>query len=293
MPQAAPSLVRGEPQVDIETNALRGWKEIAAHLKASERSVMRWEMTRGLPIHRVAGSGRDAVFARREELDAWLSSPPEEAGRAPETAGQTDARAAVATAHAGSGLPVSNGLSWVLVGATATAVLAAFWLTMNGWPSRQGEGAGVESELAESSKSIVATGAEPGQPVTLEVSLAERHPIRLGIAMGGCGWIDLVSAERLEICARLIQNRVAADVRLMSGSGVSPADPQSTGRRTYRLIPASASASWNRWRSTLSGCSTVRRRLRRRKTSAEDRRTRLASRDYRSRSIAATTMGHT
>src|ERR1700760_3226767 len=47
---------------------LRGWKEIARHLRADERTVRRWE-TRGLPVHRVPGEGRSSVFADPAELD--------------------------------------------------------------------------------------------------------------------------------------------------------------------------------------------------------------------------------
>jgi len=52
---------------------LRGWKEIAARLGTSERTVRRWEVARGLPIHRVNGAARDAVFAWPAELTEWLS----------------------------------------------------------------------------------------------------------------------------------------------------------------------------------------------------------------------------
>lgn len=46
-------------------------KEIAAYLRRNERTVSRWEK-RGLPIYRVQGAQRQAVFAYKHELDAWL-----------------------------------------------------------------------------------------------------------------------------------------------------------------------------------------------------------------------------
>ena len=58
----------------LESGHLRGWKEIAAYLATSERSVKRWERERRLPVHRVEGRARDAVFARGDELDAWLDA---------------------------------------------------------------------------------------------------------------------------------------------------------------------------------------------------------------------------
>jgi hypothetical protein len=57
-----------EPQGD----RFDSWKEIAAHLKRDLRTVRRWEAERGLPVHRVPGAGRRAVFAYRNEIDTWL-----------------------------------------------------------------------------------------------------------------------------------------------------------------------------------------------------------------------------
>ncbi|WP_265571361.1 tetratricopeptide repeat protein [Sphingomicrobium nitratireducens] len=52
---------------------LDGWKAIARHLNRDRATVMRWEASRGLPIHRMPGGGRASVFAFESELDAWLS----------------------------------------------------------------------------------------------------------------------------------------------------------------------------------------------------------------------------
>jgi len=50
--------------------ALQSWKEIAAYLGATVRSVQRWEAA-GMPVHR-QGSGQKArVYAWQDELDAW------------------------------------------------------------------------------------------------------------------------------------------------------------------------------------------------------------------------------
>jgi len=48
------------------------WKEIAAYLGKVERTVKRWDVDRGLPIHRVPGGGRASVYAYTSELDEWL-----------------------------------------------------------------------------------------------------------------------------------------------------------------------------------------------------------------------------
>lgn len=63
---------------------LESWKEIAAYLNTSVRTVQRWEESHGLPVHRVLREKRSAVFAYPNELDAWLASrttpPPQESG---------------------------------------------------------------------------------------------------------------------------------------------------------------------------------------------------------------------
>src|SRR4051812_14467245 len=51
---------------------LSGWKEIGAFFGKNERTVKRWE-SRGLPVHRLPGATKAAVFAYPEELDAWLT----------------------------------------------------------------------------------------------------------------------------------------------------------------------------------------------------------------------------
>jgi len=58
---------------------LDSWKEIAAYLRRDERTAIRWEKDRGLPVHRVPGGKRQAVFAYPAELDAWLRRDPDEA----------------------------------------------------------------------------------------------------------------------------------------------------------------------------------------------------------------------
>ena len=56
----------------IPGKRLDSWKEIAAFLGRAERTVKRWETERGLPVHRVPGGGRSAVFAYSDELADWL-----------------------------------------------------------------------------------------------------------------------------------------------------------------------------------------------------------------------------
>jgi serine/threonine-protein kinase len=59
-------------QLSAEPRRLRSWKEIATYLNVNERTVKRWEATRGLPVHRLPGETRAPVFAYEPELQAWL-----------------------------------------------------------------------------------------------------------------------------------------------------------------------------------------------------------------------------
>src|SRR5215472_11432655 len=57
-----------------EHDLLEGWKAIADHLHKTERTVQRWEKTRGLPVRRFNASSpeeQSRVFAYKSELDAW------------------------------------------------------------------------------------------------------------------------------------------------------------------------------------------------------------------------------
>src|SRR5450631_1516633 len=78
------------PNNPPERKALQSWKEIAAFLGVTVRSVQRWE-SGGLPVYR-QGDGRKArVFAYPEELKQWL-----EAGGPREREPESDAVVALA-----------------------------------------------------------------------------------------------------------------------------------------------------------------------------------------------------
>jgi hypothetical protein len=57
---------RNTPRKTLET-----WKQIAAYLDRSERTVRRWETCEGLPVHRHGHERQDTVFAYRHEVEAW------------------------------------------------------------------------------------------------------------------------------------------------------------------------------------------------------------------------------
>ncbi len=57
-----------------ESDRLDSWKEIAAYLRKYERTVRRWEVAEGLPVHRHRHSGGTTVYASKSEIDAWLAN---------------------------------------------------------------------------------------------------------------------------------------------------------------------------------------------------------------------------
>lgn len=56
------------------SESLDSWKAIANYLNREVRTVMRWERSRGLPVHRLPGGEKPGVYALRSELDAWRKS---------------------------------------------------------------------------------------------------------------------------------------------------------------------------------------------------------------------------
>src|SRR5580704_6141819 len=53
---------------------LDNWKAIAAYLNKDVRTAIRWEKERHLPIHRMPGQKRSAVYAWTSEIDSWLNA---------------------------------------------------------------------------------------------------------------------------------------------------------------------------------------------------------------------------
>lgn len=50
------------------------WKEIAAYLGRGIRTVQRWELLLGLPVHRPNLKAKGIVRASKKELDLWVAS---------------------------------------------------------------------------------------------------------------------------------------------------------------------------------------------------------------------------
>jgi TolB-like protein len=59
--------------VEPRLTRLNSWKEIAAYLGASVRTVQRWEQSEGLPVHRHEHASVATVYGYTSEVDAWFS----------------------------------------------------------------------------------------------------------------------------------------------------------------------------------------------------------------------------
>jgi len=55
---------------------LHSWKEISSYAGRGVRTIQRYEVQLGFPIHRPAGSSRSAVLAFTDEVDGWLNNSP-------------------------------------------------------------------------------------------------------------------------------------------------------------------------------------------------------------------------
>ena len=54
---------------------LDSWKDIAVYLDREVRTVQRWAVARGLPVHRLPGGGnRPRVYSHKAEIDAWMQA---------------------------------------------------------------------------------------------------------------------------------------------------------------------------------------------------------------------------
>jgi hypothetical protein len=127
---------------------LDSWKEIAAYLGRSDKTVRRWEGKEGLPVHRLHHDKRGSVYAYKKELDAWWElrkttiEPEEPPARVPEPPSPSARRRVV---------PV---LLWTVMCATLGAALSAVvWSHLSPQPrnvqySRITDAVGIEDSPA-------------------------------------------------------------------------------------------------------------------------------------------------
>jgi tetratricopeptide (TPR) repeat protein len=125
----SPSTYRSNAEDRRLGRRLDSWKEIAAYLGKVERTVKRWDVDRGMPIHRVPGGGRASVYAYTRELDEWVKSTKIQESEAALVATREDAvpgESSGAAFVAADGSAMAN--SRVLEASAPRSVLRRNWL---------------------------------------------------------------------------------------------------------------------------------------------------------------------
>jgi len=84
---------------NAQRDTLESWKQIAAYLKRSERTVRRWESREGLPVHRHGHQSQDTVFAHVDEIDRWMKRRTRPGGPDATTSAEPQDAAAQAVAN--------------------------------------------------------------------------------------------------------------------------------------------------------------------------------------------------
>lgn len=104
---------------------LNSWKEIAAYLKCSERTVRRWERE-GMPVHRHVHKSKAAIYAFKAEVDAWWREGDERLKQLENLEEQH---------HTTTNL--RRGRMWLVAGTVLTAALVTpLWLDVGGLRER-------------------------------------------------------------------------------------------------------------------------------------------------------------
>ncbi len=119
---------------------LDSWKAIAGYFGRAERTVKRWEVTRGLPVRRLPNGPRSAVFAYENELAAWLAQGTVAAGAAAAPLPEPPATAEVGKRRWKNWLALGT-----IAGVSIAAVAAAVWFAL---PAALGPGARPASQPA-------------------------------------------------------------------------------------------------------------------------------------------------
>jgi hypothetical protein len=55
---------------------LQTWKEISAYVGRTERTLQRWEVQFGFPVHRPSGKSRSSVMALSQDIEEWTRTKP-------------------------------------------------------------------------------------------------------------------------------------------------------------------------------------------------------------------------
>jgi hypothetical protein len=139
-----------QAHTDAAPHTLNGWKEIAGYLGKSVRSAQRWEMTLGLPIHRIKTPDAQIVYAHAHEIDEWRRQLEKSRGAdweqalSPADAAQTagDGSSVLTAPPATGPVPTAPGPRHTMLG--TAAVLLLLTGAIGGWWVARPEALAVE-----------------------------------------------------------------------------------------------------------------------------------------------------
>lgn len=114
---------------------LESWKEVAAYLNRTVRTVQRWEREQGLPIHRLHHNRLGSVYAYAHEIDQWWEQrrtalDDDAEHNAPEPAVLTAERDNVA-----SGIQARAVTPFAVLAVLISAAIGAAWINAGPWAS--------------------------------------------------------------------------------------------------------------------------------------------------------------
>ena len=156
------------PEIPSRSSQLNGWKEIAAYLGRSVRTVQRWEKDFGLPVRRFGASKPESVFALLQEVDAWLLTSQgvnarSGSGADADSPARTDARASARAASADRKQDPLFPRGWFLrMGLVAVGAVLIFVALWAAWTSRR------PAERMDAPQGLSSSNAAPA---TLHVDL--------------------------------------------------------------------------------------------------------------------------
>ena len=184
MPFSDPDSVDCSEKVNVAPR-LVGWKEIAAYLGKTDRTVKRWGKNRGLPIRRVPGVSKTSVYAYPAELDLWLESastePNMEESLSPAAVSVLEVAPQLANPYARTSDTVWNS-RWKWSMALGMLVLAGIVLDLAAHVAVGAPATGVIRKLFPASVSASSSGR------SLAVSEAERREAQNFYARGRYEW---------------------------------------------------------------------------------------------------------
>lgn len=204
------------------SDLLECWKEIASYLRRDIRTVQRWEICRGLPVHRLPGVGKASVYAHKSEVDAWRHS------RMPKPSTGTATIAVLPFANL-SGDPAATCFGEALADDIITNLAQLHWLNVTARTSTlafRGWEGDMQEIVARLHTTALLEGAVKHDPGGLRIS-AQLIDTETGCHMWSgqfcCQGIDSVRDEIVKSISESVQQHLAE----ATTPSASPADPSS------------------------------------------------------------------